>query len=428
MEDRNFSPLLNVRCTRKELRKMKKKLKPTCNAAFSKHQKVDIAIKERFNDKKAKKRAKRKRQAENKRQKALEKEDEPEDIKTFLKEAEKAREQRMQDEIGQDELEIKRLEKKISAHKTKKRKTEEENDDAESLERFLDNNEFSDSNNLEEHFDDEIATTHTDQDDASDIPGSSIESDEDEFPDNIKEELRITQSEPIRTLANFDPAIVKLAHRAKMDTKLRQYIFCTIMSSSDSAKACDELLKLNLKGTDEREIIRVCFECIMLEKEYNPYYVVIVKTFCSANKQFQITAQFVSWDLLKALNSLRDHQRSHLSYALADLLKHQSLGLSVLRVMNFGELNIESSTFLKILLHRFLIDASESVIRENIMKVINSAKKDNRFVEGLQLFFEQPIAELIPDSFKTEETQSGTENLMIFKKRLAMVKRLWSVV
>ncbi|KAI1728683.1 MA3 domain-containing protein [Ditylenchus destructor] len=403
MEDRDFGPLLNVRCTRKELRKMKKKLKPTCNAAFSKHQKVDTAIKERFNDKKAKKRAKRKRQAENKRQKAIEKEDEPEDLKTFLKEAEKVREQRMLDEMNQDELEIKRLEKKISAHKSKKRKTEEE--DAESLERFLDNNELSDSSNLEENFDDEIAAAHSDQDDASENPGI-----------------------PNRTLANFDPLIVKLAKRAKMDTKLRQYIFCTIMSSSDSAKACAELLELNLKGTEEREIIRVCFECIMLEKEYNPYYVVIVKTFCSANKQFQITAQFVSWDLLKALNSLKDHQRSHLSYALADLLKHQSLGLSVLRVMNFGELNNESSTFLKILLYRFLINASESVIRENIMKVINSAKKDNRFAEGLQLFFEQPIAELIPDSFKTEETQSGTENLMTFKKRLAMVKRLWSVV
>jgi hypothetical protein len=90
--------------------------------------------------------------------------------------------------------------------------------------------------------------------------------------------------------------------------------------------------------------------------------------------------------------------------------------------VNFAELSPSISLLLKRVFHYFLIGARDFVIREAFQKVINSTKKKNSFSDEVQLFFEQPVADLLV----VDEPQGS--DIELFKKRLVLVKRLWSVV
>ncbi len=65
------------------------------------------------------------------------------------------------------------------------------------------------------------------------------------------------------------------------------------------------------------------------------------------------------------------------------------------------------------------------MIRDAFLKVINSTKKKNVLYESLQFFFEQPVADIL---VAEDDKQKEVGNMDLFKKRLIMVKRLWSII
>lgn len=66
--------------------------------------------------------------------------------------------------------------------------------------------------------------------------------------------------------------LLTLAARQRMNTDVRRSVFVAIMGSSDCEDALDKILRLNLKGAQEREIARVIIECCSQERSYNPFY------------------------------------------------------------------------------------------------------------------------------------------------------------
>ncbi|KAG5408643.1 hypothetical protein IGI04_004962 [Brassica rapa subsp. trilocularis] len=66
--------------------------------------------------------------------------------------------------------------------------------------------------------------------------------------------------------------MLKLADAQRMNTDSRKAIFCVIMSSEDYIDAFEKLLRLDLPGKQDREIMRVLVECCLQEKVFNKYY------------------------------------------------------------------------------------------------------------------------------------------------------------
>ena len=64
----------------------------------------------------------------------------------------------------------------------------------------------------------------------------------------------------------------KLAHKQRMNTDIRRSIFVVLMSANDYTDAFEKMVKLGLKGKQEREMVRVVLDCCGQEKFYNPYY------------------------------------------------------------------------------------------------------------------------------------------------------------
>lgn len=81
--------------------------------------------------------------------------------------------------------------------------------------------------------------------------------------------------------------LMELAARQRMNTDVRRSVFVAIVGSSDCEDALEKILKLNLKGAQEREIARVIVECCCQEASYNPFYAHLAERACDRQPQLR---------------------------------------------------------------------------------------------------------------------------------------------
>ncbi|KAH0937133.1 hypothetical protein HID58_004594 [Brassica napus] len=112
--------------------------------------------------------------------------------------------------------------------------------------------------------------------------------------------------------------MLKLADAQRMNTDSRKAIFCVIMSSEDYIDAFEKLLRLDLPGKQDREIMRVLVECCLQEKVFNKYY-----TYCI-------------WDHFKELETMSLQRSMHLAKFVAEMIVSFNLSLAVLKCVDLA--------------------------------------------------------------------------------------------
>jgi nucleolar MIF4G domain-containing protein 1 len=128
--------------------------------------------------------------------------------------------------------------------------------------------------------------------------------------------------------------LAKLAQTLKMNTDSRKLVFYTLMSATDFHDATTQLLKLNLKGTPQRDVVRVPLYCLVNEASYNHFYTLVLKRLLLDSRTNQVSFQYAVWDHFK---SLSEKQAMNLSQALAGLLS--VVPLSILKPLDFTKLS-----------------------------------------------------------------------------------------
>jgi nucleolar MIF4G domain-containing protein 1 len=133
----------------------------------------------------------------------------------------------------------------------------------------------------------------------------------------------------------------------------------------DYIEAFEKLHQLAIK--DHRVIVTVIIHCCLAEKVFNPYYAVLSQKFCDVDRKYQVSdliiifeskvkkklksnfinykqlaVQFALWDRIKDIKSHSNIQIKNLSQFLIYLIEHGGQPLSVLKVVEFAEL--EKST------------------------------------------------------------------------------------
>ncbi|XP_027625863.1 nucleolar MIF4G domain-containing protein 1 [Tupaia chinensis] len=191
------------------------------------------------------------------------------------------------------------------------------------------------------------------------------------------------QKPPVGT--QVSSKILELARRQRMNTDVRRNIFCTIMTSEDFLDAFEKLLKLGLKDQQEREIVHVLMDCCLQEKTYNPFYALLASKFCAYERRFQMTFQFSIWDKFRDLENLPATNFSNLVQLVAHLLKTKSLTLSILKVVEFSELDKPRVRFLRNVLNTLLMETEVEDLGLIFARVSDSPKL-GMLREGLKLF------------------------------------------
>ncbi|XP_045693775.1 nucleolar MIF4G domain-containing protein 1 isoform X2 [Phyllostomus hastatus] len=179
--------------------------------------------------------------------------------------------------------------------------------------------------------------------------------------------------------------MLELARKQRMNTDVRRSIFCTIMSSEDFLDAFEKLLKLGLKDQQEREVVHVLVDCCLQERSYNPFYAFLASKLCSYERRFQMTFQFSIWDKFRDLENLPATSSSNLVHLVAHLLKTKSLPLSILKVVEFSELDKPRVHFLRSVLYMLLMETEAEDLGVIFARVSDNPKL-GMLREGLKLF------------------------------------------
>eukprot|EP01117_Protostelium_nocturnum_P009064 TRINITY_DN324_c0_g1_i3.p1 TRINITY_DN324_c0_g1~~TRINITY_DN324_c0_g1_i3.p1 ORF type:complete len:485 (-),score=107.07 TRINITY_DN324_c0_g1_i3:23-1477(-) len=219
---------------------------------------------------------------------------------------------------------------------------------------------------------------------------------------------------------SFDATLMAMARSQRMNTDVRRNIFCILMSSDDYLDAFEKIQKLNLQNKQEREIISVLLHCCAQEKSYNPYYFHLATKFCTYNKNYRFTIQFLLWDKFKMLSTLSLRGIGNLASLTANLIANHSLTLGALKIVEFHKLDSHSVLFIRLLFTTLLTEYDESVLIACLEKIL-SAKDPQTIVglkEGICHFM---IQEELHQSNST--SSKNPEKAKLYLKRIRLVRK-----
>lgn len=186
-------------------------------------------------------------------------------------------------------------------------------------------------------------------------------------------------------LPAFSQEVLDLAKKQRMNTSNRKTIFCILMTAEDYLDAFEKLLKLGLKGQPEQEIVHVLIHCLLNENTYNPYYALVAEQLCMSDRRHQMTIQFSVWDRFKELTSLQKYQITNLAKFLAHLFLQKSLPISVLKVVEFVELDKSGVRLIRQVLISILLHKD----KDSMIEVFNRIAKPTKLAslrQSLALF------------------------------------------
>jgi nucleolar MIF4G domain-containing protein 1 len=149
--------------------------------------------------------------------------------------------------------------------------------------------------------------------------------------------------------------ILTLASRFRMNTDTRRAIFCIIMGSHDYEDAFIKLLQADmLKGSMEKDVVRVLIDCCCREQYYNPFYSHIAVRLCEHLSSMRFTFQLAFWDIFSIFNDENQvtlkKRDSRFTLNLAKLLSSLMIGgllkLNVLKRLDITLSEMSEKTIL----------------------------------------------------------------------------------
>lgn len=156
--------------------------------------------------------------------------------------------------------------------------------------------------------------------------------------------------------------IMRLAKKQGMNTDVRRAIFATIMNAEDYLDAFENLLKLELKGKQDREIVNVIIHCCVQEKTFNLFYGHLGVKLCSFDYNHKFTFQYNFWDRFRRMSDEKLSVVLNVAKLLAHMLGQQALSLSIFKVIEFMDLKPMDVLFLRMVFTRLFTDTKTDLI------------------------------------------------------------------
>ncbi|KAG8067174.1 hypothetical protein GUJ93_ZPchr0005g14440 [Zizania palustris] len=186
--------------------------------------------------------------------------------------------------------------------------------------------------------------------------------------------------------------LVQLAAAQRMNTDIRRAIFCIIMSAEDYVDAFEKILRLDLSGKQDREIIRVIVDCCLQEKVFNKYYTVLASKLCSHDKNHKFSLQYCLWDHFKEVDTMELNRSMNLSKLVAETLANFTLSLATLKVVNLA--NPLEMTPKKIMHFRMMFETllhKDDALVWNVFTRIAGLADLEILRDGIVLFIKQHV-------------------------------------
>ncbi|XP_055631862.1 nucleolar MIF4G domain-containing protein 1 homolog [Toxorhynchites rutilus septentrionalis] len=213
----------------------------------------------------------------------------------------------------------------------------------------------------------------------------------------------------------FSQQLLDLARKQRMNTDDKRNVFCAIMSAEDYLDAFDKILRLAIK--DQRVVVSVIIHCCLSEKDYNPYYSVLSQKFCEYDRRYQLAAQFAIWDRLKEIHSLKQVPAKNLAKLLTHLIGEGGLALSVLKVIEFAEIDKVTLRFVRQIMLGLLLLEEENKCLQVFNRIAPSLKL-KEFKDSLRLFLHHFLLK------GSDKSNVPEEQLQLLQQRIKMAEHM----
>ncbi len=203
------------------------------------------------------------------------------------------------------------------------------------------------------------------------------------------------KEDSIQSVSKEDEKLNKIAKKLRFNTATRKNIFIILMTSRDIHDAHERIIRLGLKGKQDREIIQVIIECCGNEKQFNQFYVELSFILCAQNRQFKTTFLYAFWDLFKVLNEESCKERKIINSAklLAALVGNFDLSLAVLKPIDMQEVSSNHILFLSTFFMSLLSSSVSDDSFTSIFDRLSTTKDANVVREGILFFIHKHYVE-----------------------------------
>ncbi|TYG95448.1 hypothetical protein ES288_A11G268900v1 [Gossypium darwinii] len=231
--------------------------------------------------------------------------------------------------------------------------------------------------------------------------------------DNVEEVANSIDKEAVEA-----QKMLELAAAQRMNTDARRAIFCVIMSGEDYIDAFEKLLRLDLPGKQDRDIMRVLVECCLQEKVFNKYYTVLAAKLCEHEKNHKFTLQYCLWDHFKELDSMPLLRSMHLAKFMAEMVASFTLSLAVLKTVEWSDPQMLSPK--KIMHFRMFFEAifeyPDKVIWNMFTRIAVTPELET-LRQGMEFFIKEYVLKTnkkVNDKFKlAKKALNNTEGVLM---------------
>ena len=218
--------------------------------------------------------------------------------------------------------------------------------------------------------------------------------------------------------------LLKLASAMRMNTDLRKAVFCAVMGSEDAMDAFEKLLRLGLKGDQEREIVRVTVECCLFEKLYNPYYAQLLVRLCNISKSHKVTLQYCLWDHFKEVVGMDVRRMTNLARLTASSISSLALPLTMLKAVDFAEvLSAREVLFWRLFFENCLGGCKTDADVASIFARIASQQQLGSLKIALGAFLKRTVGPWLAAKDPLDPGSGGAERLEMLLRRCRMAER-----
>lgn len=199
-----------------------------------------------------------------------------------------------------------------------------------------------------------------------------------------------------------------------MNTDAKRNVFYLLMTAEDYVDAFEKIIS---STNDERTIAAVVIHCCLSEKSFNAFYGVLAQKFCEHNRKLILAFQFSLWDRIKDIEAQTSRQISNLSQLLVHLISNGSLPLSVLKVIQFSEIEKLTLRFMRQVMLGLLLLEEEKF--KNVFERITPSMKLNAFKDQLRLFLKVFLLKDNNGKMNEEQLNSLNTRVRLAEKYLA---------
>ncbi|XP_055528264.1 nucleolar MIF4G domain-containing protein 1 homolog [Wyeomyia smithii] len=213
----------------------------------------------------------------------------------------------------------------------------------------------------------------------------------------------------------FSQQLQELARKQRMNTDDKRSVFCVIMSAEDYLDAFDKILRLAIK--DQRVVVTVIIHCCLSEKDYNPYYSILSQKFCEYDRRYQLALQYALWDRLKDIHALKQASVRNLAKLLAHLIAEGGLALSVLKVIEFAEIDKVTLRLVRQIMLGILLLEEENKCLQVFNRIAPSFKL-KAFKDSLRLFLNHFLLK------GSDKSSVPEEEMQLLQQRIGLAERM----